>query len=105
MPLCRADALAAFHRWAGGVRLSSQALWYSFAFRWGLPTLGSSARFTLQGPEGAFRRLKKLGSLYSSGLYTRKGTGGDKGVSSWALIAYLWQRRGDLYSQFLRRVV
>jgi hypothetical protein len=85
------------------VSLSSQALWYAFAFRWGLPTLGVSGRFVLRKPERPFFRLKKLGSLYAEGLYTRRG--GSDVVPSSRLIGYLWRRRGDLRSQFLQRVV
>lgn len=84
------------------VSVSSQALWYSFAFRWGVPTLGVSGRFVLRQPERPFFRFKKLCSLYSEGLVL---TGGSKDrVPGARLAAYLWGRRGDLYSQFLRRV-
>jgi hypothetical protein len=83
------------------VCLSSQAMWYTFGFRWGLPTLGVSGRMTVNPPERPFRRLKKLGALYSSRIFTRE-------VSSFLnrrLLGYLWGRRSDLHSQFLRRVI
>ncbi len=83
------------------VCLSSQAMWNTFAYRWGLPTLGVSGRMTLNPPERPFRRLKKLGALYSSKIFTRE-------ASSFVhrrLLGYLWGRRGDLYTQFLRRVI
>ena len=83
------------------VCLSSQAMWYTFAYRWGLPTLGVSGRMSLNPPERPFRRLKKLGALYSSKIFTREASS----FLHRRLLAYLWGRRGDLYSQFLRRVV
>ena len=85
------------------VSLSSQALWYAFAYRWGLPTLGVSGRFVLNQPGRPFFRLKKLGSLYAEGLYSRRG--GADVIPSSRLIAYLWRRRGDIRSQFVQRVV
>lgn len=86
-----------------GAGNSSQALWYAFAYRSGLPTLGVSGRFVLRKPERPFLRLKKLGSLYAEGLYTRRG--GSDVVPSSRLVGYLWRRRGDLRSRFLQRVV
>lgn len=82
------------------VCLSSQAMWYTFAYRWGLPTLGVSGRMTLNPPERPFRRLKKLGALYSSKIFTREASS----FLHRRLLGYLWGRRGDLYSQFLQRV-
>ncbi len=83
------------------VCLSSQAMWYTFAYRWGLPTLGVSGRMSLRQPERPFRRLKKLGALYSSKIYTREASS----FLHRRLLGYLWGRRGDLYSQYLRRVI
>jgi hypothetical protein len=54
------------------VSLSSQAAWYTFAMRFGLPTLGVSGRFKIKHSEPAFAALKKLGAVYSSGFYTKK---------------------------------
>ena len=48
--------------WDCVVSLSSQAAWYTFAMRFGLPTLGVSGRFTINHSERTFARLKKLGS-------------------------------------------
>jgi len=83
------------------VCLSSQAMWYTFAYRWGLPTLGVSGRMTLNPPERPFRRLKKLGALYSSKIFTREASS----FLHRRLLGYLWGRRGDLYSQFLQRLI
>jgi hypothetical protein len=83
------------------VRLSSQAMWHTFAYRWGLPTLGVSGRMSLDTRERPFRRLKKLGALYSSKIFTREPAS----VLNRRLLGYLWERRGDLYSQYLRRVI
>lgn len=83
------------------VRLSSQAMWHTFAYRWGLPTLGVSGRMSLDSRELAFRRLKKLGALYSSKVFTREPAS----MLNRRLLGYLWERRGDLYSQYLRRVI
>lgn len=83
------------------VILSSQAMWYTFAFRWGLPTLGVSGRMVVHQPDLSFRRLKKLGALYSSGLFTRERSS----FLNRRLLRYLWDRREDLYSQFGRRVI
>jgi hypothetical protein len=86
------------------VSISSQAMWYTFAFRWGLPTLGVSARYRLHGDETAFRRLKKVGSAYSAGLtIPRRGEGQDAWTARTAQFA--WKRRRDLGSQFLARVL
>src|ERR1700758_4580734 len=54
------------------VSLASQAAWYTFAMRFGLPTLGVSGRFKINHSETAFAALKKLGAAYSSGFYTKK---------------------------------
>jgi hypothetical protein len=83
------------------VRLSSQAMWHTFAYRWGLPTLGVSGRMSLNSHERPFRRLKKLGALYSSKLFTRERSS----VLNRRLLGYLWEHRADFCSQYLRRVV
>jgi UDP-MurNAc hydroxylase len=83
------------------VYVSSQAMWYTFAFRWGLPTLGVSGRMTLNSPERPFRRLKKLGALYSSKIFTRA----ESSILNRRFLGYLGERRGDLYSQYLQRVI
>jgi hypothetical protein len=83
------------------VSLTSQAAWYTFAMRFGLPTLGVSARFTINHSEPAFARLKKLGSAYSSGFYTKKPP--RFGVKP-RLFEFWWRRRRDVYSQFIRRL-
>jgi hypothetical protein len=41
------------------VSLASQAAWYTFAMRFGLPTLGVSGRFKINRSEPAFASLKK----------------------------------------------
>jgi UDP-MurNAc hydroxylase len=74
------------------VRLSSQAMWHTFHYRWGLPTLGVSGRMSLNSHELPFRRLKKLGALYSSKVYTREASS----FLNRRLLGYLWERRGDL---------
>lgn len=53
------------------VEVSSQAAWYTFAFRWGLTTLLISGRLRIVGDESRFRRLKQLGALSSSGMSSR----------------------------------
>lgn len=83
------------------VILSSQAMWYAFAYRWGLPTLGVSGRMVVNQPDLPFRRLKKLGAVYSSGSFSRER----KSFLNRRLLGYLWGRRGDLYSQFVRRLI
>jgi UDP-MurNAc hydroxylase len=87
------------------VSIDSQAAWYTFAHRWGLPTLGVSGCYTINRDEMAFRRLKKLGSAFAAGIYTRDGT---RGVLRCLLnqrrSEYLWTRRRDLMSQFVDRV-
>ena len=83
------------------VSLGSQAAWYAFAMRFGLPTLGVSARFKINHSEPAFVMLKKLGSAYSSGFYTKKPPRFGLG---WRLCEFWWRRRHDVVSQFLRRM-
>ena len=64
------------------VHLSSQAAHHTFSQRWGLPTLLISGRFRLTGDEEPFRRLKQLGSAWSSGFHTRgaaRALTGDRG--------------------------
>jgi hypothetical protein len=83
------------------VSLSSQAAWYTFAMRFGLPSLGVSGRFTINHSERAFARLKKLGAAYSSGFYTKKPP--RFGVTP-RLFEFWWRRRHDVFPQFLRRL-
>lgn len=83
------------------VSLSSQAAWYTFAMRFGLPTLGVSGRYTINHSEKAFARLKKLGSAYSSGFYTRKPP--RFGLKP-RLFEFWWRRRLDVFPQFVRRL-
>jgi UDP-MurNAc hydroxylase len=83
------------------VSLGSQAAWYSFATRFGLPTLGVSGRFKINHSEPAFAALKKLGSAYSSGFYTKKAPRFGVG---WRLCEFWWRRRRDVVSQFLQRM-
>lgn len=82
------------------VSLGSQAAWYTFSVRFGLPTLGVSGRFKINHSEPAFAALKKLGSAYSSGFYTKKAPRFGMG---WRLGEFWWRRRKDVVSQFLRR--
>jgi len=84
------------------VSLSSQAAWYTFATRFGLPTLGVSGRFKINREEHAFAALKKLGAAYSSGFYTKKAPRFGIG---WRLCEFWWRRRRDMVSQFLGRLI
>ena len=83
------------------VSLSSQAAWYTFAMRFGLPTLGVSGRFTINHSERAFARLKKLGAAYSAGFYTKKLP--RFGLKP-RLFEFWWRRRRDVFPQFVRRM-
>jgi hypothetical protein len=83
------------------VSLGSQAAWYTFAMRFGLPTLGVSGRFKTNHSEPTFAALKKLGAAYSSGFYTKKAPRFGVG---WRLSEFWWRRRRDVVSQFLRRM-
>jgi hypothetical protein len=82
--------------------LGSQAAWYTFAMRFGLPTLGVSGRYKINHSEPAFAALKKLGAAYSSGFYTKKAPRFGLG---WRLCEFWWRRRRDVVPQFLRRIV
>jgi hypothetical protein len=84
------------------VSLASQAAWYTFAMRFGLPTLGVSGRFKINHSEPAFAALKKLGAAYSSGFYTKQAPRFGVG---WRLCEFWWGRRRDVVSQFLRRII
>lgn len=84
------------------VSLASQAAWYTFAMRFGLPTLGVSGRYKINHSEAAFAALKKLGAAYSSGFYTKKAPRFGVG---WRLCEFWWRRRRDVMPQFLRRIV
>jgi hypothetical protein len=83
------------------VSLSSQAAWYTFAMRFGLPTLGVSGRFTINHSEQAFAKLKKLGAAHSSGFYTKKPP--RFGVKP-RLFEFWWRRRHDIFPQFIQRL-
>jgi UDP-MurNAc hydroxylase len=83
------------------VSLGSQAARYTFAMRFGLPTLGVSGRYKINHSEPTFAALKKLGSAYSSGFYTKKAPRFGLG---WRLCEFWWRRRRDVVSQFVRRV-
>jgi UDP-MurNAc hydroxylase len=83
------------------VSLASQAAWYTFAMRFGLPTLGVSGRFRINHSETAFAALKKLGAAYSSGFYTTRAPRFGLG---WRLCEFWWKRRRDIFPQFLRRM-
>ena len=83
------------------VSLASQAAWYTFAMRFGLPTLGVSGRFKINHSETAFRALKKLGAAYSSGFYTKKAPRFGMGRR---LCEFWWRRRRDVVPQFLARM-
>jgi hypothetical protein len=83
------------------VSLASQAAWYTFAMRFGLPALGVSGRFKINHWEPAFAALKKLGAAYSSGFYTKKAPRFGVG---WRLCEFWWRRRLDVVPQFLRRI-
>jgi UDP-MurNAc hydroxylase len=84
------------------VCLSSQAAFYTFKMRFGLPTLGVSGRYRLNAPEAPFRKLKKLGSAYSSGFYTRRLP--QFGLKP-RLLEFVWRRRRDFASQFISRII
>jgi len=83
------------------VSLGAQAAWHAFAMRFGLPTLGVSARYRINRSEPAFAMLKKLGSAYSSGFYTRKAPRFGMGPRLWE---FWWRRRRDVVSQFIQRM-
>lgn len=76
------------------VELTSQAASYTFAHRWGLPTLLISGRFRLRGDERPFRRLKQLGALDSGGMHSRGivGTLADRRVAE--VVLPRWQDLG-----------
>jgi UDP-MurNAc hydroxylase len=84
------------------VCLSSQAAHYTFKMRFGLPTLGVSGRYRLNAPETPFRKLKKLGSAYSSGFYTKRLP---KFGLKPRLLEFAWRRRRDFASQFFSRII
>ena len=83
------------------VNLGSQAAWHAFAMRFGLPTLGVSGRFSINHSEQDFKRLKKLCSAYSSGLYTREAPRFGLG---WRMLEFWWRRRLDIIPQFIKRL-
>jgi hypothetical protein len=83
------------------VSLSSQAAWFTFAMRFGLPTLGVSGRYRINHSEQAFARLKKLGSGYSSGYYTKRLP--RFGLKP-RLFEFWWRRRFDVVPQFVQRL-
>jgi hypothetical protein len=83
------------------VSLRSQAAWYTISVRFGLPTLGVSGRFKINHSGSALSALKKIGSAYSSGFYTKKAPRFGMG---WRLGEFWWRRRRDVASQFLRRM-
>jgi hypothetical protein len=56
----------------------------------------------LHGNEGAFRRLKKVGSAYSSGLTIHPPSGDEPGWR--ARTAHMaWERRSDVKTQLVSR--
>jgi len=83
------------------VSLGSQAAHFTFATRFGLPTLGVSGRYKINHSEPAFASLKKLGAAYSAGCYTKKAPRFGVG---WRLWEFWWRRRRDVTSQFLGRL-
>jgi UDP-MurNAc hydroxylase len=83
------------------ISVSSQAVWYTFSTRFGLPTLGVSGRFVINHSEHAFARLKKLGSAYSSGFYTKKPP---RFRIKPRLFEFWWRRRHDFFPQFVSRL-
>jgi hypothetical protein len=54
------------------VSLASQAAWYTFAMRFGLPTLGVSGRFKINHTEPTFAALKNL-ALHTRQVSTPRG--------------------------------
>ncbi len=83
------------------VSLSSQAAFYTFTTRFGLPTLGVSGRFRINHTEKAFARLKKVGSAYSSGFYTKRPP---RFGFKPRLFSFWWRRRADVIPQFVKRI-
>jgi UDP-MurNAc hydroxylase len=83
------------------VSLSSQAAWYSFAMRFGLSTLGVSGRYKINHSESSFAKLKKLGSAYSSGFYSKRAPRFGLKVR---LFQFWWRRRYDIFPQFVQRL-
>jgi hypothetical protein len=82
------------------VSVSSQVAWFTFAMRFGLPTLGVSGRYRINRDESCFLRLKKLGAIYSAGFDTK---GFPSLLFRGRIMAFLWHRRRDLIPQFIRR--
>jgi UDP-MurNAc hydroxylase len=82
------------------VHLSSQAAWYTFAHRWGIPTLLISGRFSLSGNKRSFERFKQLGAAYASGYH---GKGLLSGLAKARRRQFFVRRIPDLYDQFLPR--
>lgn len=83
------------------VSISSQAIMFTFSERFGLPTLGVSGRFSINHSENKFRKLKKLGSAYSAGFHTK---GFFLFLFRRRTLEFLWRRRADFLSQFVRRI-
>ena len=64
-----------------------------------------SGRYALEGDQRLFLRLKKLGSAYAAGIWTREpGRGLLNALEHPGRARYLWERRRDLISQFLGRL-
>lgn len=81
---------------AGRVELSSQAAWYTFEHRWGVPTLLISGRFRLPDGETAFRRFKELGSAWSGGFHTHGLVGTLASARGRDLVIRRWRDLRDL---------
>lgn len=78
------------------VELSSQAAWYTFQHRWGVPTLLISGRFRLPAGERAFRRYKELGSAWSGGFHTHGLAGSLASSRGRQFITRRWRDMADL---------
>lgn len=80
----------------GRIEVSSQAAWYSFEHRWGVPTLLISGRFRLPAGDGAFRRYKELGSAWSGGFHTHGLVGTLTSGRGRDLVTRRWRDLRDL---------
>ncbi|HUF34011.1 MAG TPA: MBL fold metallo-hydrolase [Acidimicrobiales bacterium] len=80
----------------GRINTSSQAAWYTFAHRWGVPTLLISGRFRLPDGDRVFRRYKELGSAWSGGFHTHGLLGALASPRGRDLVTRRWRDLRDL---------
>ena len=73
------------------VEVSSQAAWYSFRHRWGLPTLAISGRLRIRGDEAPFTRLKQLAAASAAGFRTSGGVSDALGARGRRFLRRRWR--------------